>query len=107
MGQSPGVELSLSGQYYNTLNEGSDINVTATITSESPLLSLKWMIFGGGDLPFSATNYSYTDNSGVIHSTLSLHCLSRNNSGNYSIVATNEYGTQIASVNIKVEGSHA
>ena len=105
MGQIPSIELS---EYDNTPNEGTDINVTATITSKSPLLSLKWVVIGGTgvNLPSSATTTNYSTVIGIVgvtHSILSLHSLSRNDSGNYSIVATNECGTQIASVNIKVE----
>ena len=69
------------------------MNITATIQSGPPLVSLKWEAMGG-DLPPNTKNYTYSDGEAV-YSTLELRSLCYCDSGNYTITATNEYGTAV------------
>ena len=65
------------------------MNITATIDSDPPILSLSWGV-EGGDLPPHAKNYTNSDRR---YSILELRDLCYSDSGNYTITATNEYGT--------------
>ena len=66
------------------------MNITATIQSGPPLVSLNWGVVGG-NLPPNTKNYTYSDGEAV-YSILELRSLCFNYSGNYTITATNEYG---------------
>ena len=66
------------------------MNITATIQSGPPLVSLNWGVVGG-DLPPNTKNYTYSDGVAV-YSTLELRSLCYNDPCNYTITAANEYG---------------
>ena len=101
MGQPPDITIS---SYDPTPPEGSNINVTATITSASVIESgsVKWFV-SGGDLPFGAT-YSSRIIDGAIQCTLSLHSISVSDSAKYIVTATNQDGASSAAANIQVQG---
>ena len=69
------------------------MNITATIYSDPPILSLNWGVMDGG-LPPHAKNYTHNDHR---YSILELRSLCYNNHGNYTITATNEYGRGVGS----------
>ena len=100
MGQQPVIKI---GNYNPMPSEGTDIRITATITSTSTIKpgTAKWMIIGG-DLP-SGGYYCNYDINGLLKCVLSLHSLSISDSGNYIATATNVDGTSTASANIQVQ----
>ena len=69
------------------------MNITATIISDSALVSLNWGVMDG-DLPPQTNNYTYSDGEAV-YSTLEMKSLCYSDSGNYTITVTNEYGTSV------------
>ena len=69
------------------------MNITATIRSDPPILSLNWGVVGG-DLPSHAKNYTHNDRR---YNILELGSLCYYDSGNYTITATNEYGRGVGS----------
>ena len=69
------------------------MNITTTVHSNSPLVSLNWGV-KDGDLPPHTKNYTYSDGA-AIYSTLEMKSLCYSDSGNYTITATNEYGTSV------------
>ena len=90
-------------RYYITITEGSNITLTATVTTD---LSLSngypvWQVFQG-TLPSTAKVDNYT-NDGVIFSNLSLYNLSYyEDSGNYTCTASNECGMSFVFTFIQV-----
>ena len=101
MEQQPVIKLN---NYDSTPPEGSNINITATITSASKIesASVKWFVVGR-DLPSGATYSTTALVNGTMQCTLLLHSISVSDSANYTITATNEYGNSTKSANIQVK----
>ena len=81
-------------RYYITRTEGTNITLTATVTTDLPLSSgyPVWQV-AHEMLPSNAKVDNYTID-GVLYSNLSLYNLSYyENSGNYTFTASNECGT--------------
>ena len=95
--QPPTIKIS---KYDHDLHEGASVNITATIQSGPPLVSLKWEAVGA-DLPPNTKNYTYSDGVAV-YSILELRSLCYSDSGNYTITATNEYGTSVGSAPLQI-----
>ena len=88
IGHPPTIKIN---KYDDKIHEGASVNITATIKSGPPILSLKWGVLGGNLLPNIKT---YTYNDGLaLYSTLELKSLCFSYSGNYTITASNEVGT--------------
>ena len=90
-------------RYYITRIEGSNITLTATVTTDLPLSSgyPVWQV-AHGMLPSNAKVDNYTID-GVLYSNLSLYNLSYyENSGNYTFTASNECGTSLVFTFIEV-----
>ena len=87
-GQLPTITIN---KYGNELHEGDSVNITATIQSGPPIVSLKWGVVGG-DLPPHTKNYTHKDGA-TLFSTLELRSLCFSYSGNYTIIVRNEDGT--------------
>ena len=95
--QPPTIKIS---KYDQELHQGASVNITATIQSGPPILSLNWEVVGG-DLPPNSKNYTYSDGVAV-YSTLELRSLCYSDSGKYTITATNEYGTTKESAPLQI-----
>ena len=95
--QPPNIKIS---KYDHDLHQGASANITATIQSGPPLVSLNWGVVGG-DLPPDTKNYTYSDGVAV-YSTLELRNVCYYDSGNYTITATNEYGTAVGSAPLQI-----
>ena len=87
VGQQPDIKL---GYYNKTPHEGTDMNITATIRSSLPIISLQWAV-SNGDLPASAKNHTSYDDE-YTYNTLSLFTLTHSDSGNYTFTARNSDG---------------
>ena len=91
----PTIKISNHDQ---DIHQGDSVNITATIHSDPPILSLSWGV-EGGDLPLHAKNYTNSDRR---YSILELRDLCYSDSGNYTITATNEYGTAQESTSLQI-----
>ena len=76
------------------------MNITATISSSLPIISLQWAV-SNGDLPASAKNYTSYDDE-YIYNTLSLFALTPSDSGNYTFTARNSDGESTVTAYINV-----
>lgn len=78
------------------------IDITAIITSSGAPVKFNWGVIGR-DLPSKAEVADHHDSvTGVVYSILSVHNLSPSDTGNYTITATNEYGTSVAFAPVQV-----
>ena len=69
------------------------MNITATVHSNSPLVSLNLGV-KDRDLPPHTKNHTYSDGAAV-YTTLEMKSLCYSDSGNYTITATTEYATSV------------
>ena len=74
------------------------MNITATIYSDPPILSLNWGVMDGY-LPPHAKNYTHNDHR---YSILELRSLCYYDSGNYTITVTNVFGRRVGSTSLNI-----
>ena len=99
-GHPPTIKIN---KYDDKIHEGASVNITATIKSGPPILSLKWEVLGG-NLPPNTKNYTHNDGT-ALYSTLELRSLCYSYSGNYTIIASNEDGTSREFVPLQIHKS--
>ena len=73
-----------------TVTNGTSVTFSATVSGQSPL-SYRWL-FNGANLPAGGNI------SGTTSNVLSIAAATTNNSGNYSLIVTNSYGSVTSSV---------
>ena len=78
-------------KYDDKIYEYASVNITATIKSGPPILSLMWGVLDG-NLPPHTKKYTHNDGT-ALYSTLELINVWHSYSGNYTIIASNEVGT--------------
>ena len=96
-GQQPTIKLSA---YDKTPHEGTDMNITAIISSSLPIWYQHWADSNGG-LPANAKNYTSYDDE-YIYNTLSLFALTPSDSGKYTFTAKNNDGNSTVTAYINV-----